>query len=315
MGNRFASILSIALVLATGVSHAQGTPLERGAELLLPFKKELKSALLAGLEQGPVEAISVCREQAPEIADSLMQDGIRLGRSSHRLRNPDNTAPDWVRPLMQQYLDSDDLLMPEKFALQVAGLDARRECGASYGKTRRYRIGERPADVPTKRTGEVFDAMFPSMLRSRWWNTSTPLFRRSVCDAAGPWDSSLRNEEDWEYDCRMATLSPRLHYVAESICDVRDHDHGQMHRNEVLRLEREVLGSWIEAAFQELLEAVGPRRARSQENPQEDEEGGITTRNNHGQGRRSIASFPEPQGGVPIPRNCARTVPRSTAGG
>ncbi len=93
------------VALAVGSAHANEAAQARGAELLLPFKKELKSALLAGLEQGPVEAISVCREQAPEIADSLMQDGIRLGRSSHRLRNPGNVAPDWVEPLMQEYLD------------------------------------------------------------------------------------------------------------------------------------------------------------------------------------------------------------------
>lgn len=117
MGKRFVSILSVVLVLATGISHAQGTPLERGAELLLPFKKELKSALLAGLEQGHVEAISVCREQAPEIADSLMQDGIRLGRSSHRLRNPANKAPDWVRALMRVYLNNDQNRGPSVVAL------------------------------------------------------------------------------------------------------------------------------------------------------------------------------------------------------
>ena len=92
--------------------------MSRGAVLLLPFKKELKSALLAGLEKGPVEAISVCREQAPAIADSLMQDGIRLGRSSHRLRNPGNAAPDWVRPLMEEYLDNDDNRGPHIVSLE-----------------------------------------------------------------------------------------------------------------------------------------------------------------------------------------------------
>ena len=112
MDKRFASILFVVLVAVMGAAHANETPLERGAELLLPFKKEMKSALIAGLEQGPEEAISVCRERAPEIADSLMQDGIRLGRSSHRLRNPANAAPDWVRPLMQMYLDDDKIPGP-----------------------------------------------------------------------------------------------------------------------------------------------------------------------------------------------------------
>ena len=104
---RFANVLLVALVSVAGVTHAYEAALTQGAELLLPFKKELKSALLSGLEQGPVEALSVCREQAPEIANSLAQEGIRLGRSSHRLRNPENALPEWARPAMQAYLEDD----------------------------------------------------------------------------------------------------------------------------------------------------------------------------------------------------------------
>src|SRR4029077_15525036 len=35
-----------------------------------------------------------------------------------------------------QYLDSDDLLLPTKFELQVAGLRQHADCAVSYGKTR-----------------------------------------------------------------------------------------------------------------------------------------------------------------------------------
>src|SRR6185503_12200391 len=35
-----------------------------------------------------------------------------------------------------QYLDSDDLLLPRKFELQVEGLRSNPDCGVSYGKTR-----------------------------------------------------------------------------------------------------------------------------------------------------------------------------------
>ena len=128
-----------------------------------------------------------------------------------------------------QYLDSDDLLMPEKFALQVAGLRANPQCGISYGKTRRYSIGATPQDRAIKRTGEVHATLFPTLLQSRWWSTSTPLYRRSVCDEAGPWNEALHNEEDWEYECRVAALGTRLHHVPEFVSDTRDHDQGQLH--------------------------------------------------------------------------------------
>jgi glycosyltransferase involved in cell wall biosynthesis len=113
-----------------------------------------------------------------------------------------------------QYLDSDDVLLPKKFELQVAGLRQCGDCAVSYGKTRFHAYGDRPTDAPWKRTGERIAAMFPSFVQSRWWGTSTPLYRRSVTDPAGSW-SDLRNEEDWEYDCRIARAGGRLHY-----CDV-----------------------------------------------------------------------------------------------
>jgi hypothetical protein len=81
----------------------------RGAELLVPFKVELKQALIAGMKKGPVNAISVCKTEAREIADSLSIEDVRMGRTSHRLRNSENVAPGWVSPVLDGYLgDSSD---------------------------------------------------------------------------------------------------------------------------------------------------------------------------------------------------------------
>lgn len=132
-----------------------------------------------------------------------------------------------------QYLDSDDLLLPRKFELQVAGLRAHPECGASYGWTR---VNDEPR--PAKRTGERIDALFPSMLQSRWWHTPTPLWRRPVIDAAGPW-LALNSEEDWEYDARIGADGVKLHYVEDWVCVVRFHGQTRLSRRgrapEVLR--------------------------------------------------------------------------------
>jgi glycosyltransferase involved in cell wall biosynthesis len=123
-----------------------------------------------------------------------------------------------------QHLDSDDLLLPRKFEHQVAGLRAHPECGVSYGKTRFYGRGETNVVGAWKRTGEEIPTMFPSLLESRWWGTSTPLYRKQLLDLVGPW-TSLRNDEDWEYDCRIASYDVRLHYVASFVSEERHH-HG-----------------------------------------------------------------------------------------
>jgi glycosyltransferase involved in cell wall biosynthesis len=126
-----------------------------------------------------------------------------------------------------QYLDSDDLLLPRKFELQVAGLNAHPECGVAYGKTQ-YRHSEgRLEELPWKGSGNRVSSMFPSFLRERWWDTPTPLYRADICEQAGSW-SDLQLEEDWEYDCRVAALGVRLHYCNEFVAEVRDHEQNRL---------------------------------------------------------------------------------------
>lgn len=121
-----------------------------------------------------------------------------------------------------QHLDSDDVLEPRKFELQVAALRARPECGAAYGWTR-GRMPDGTVDPrPDRRTGEQIETMFPAMLKSRFWLTAAPLYRGEVIREAGPW-LPLWNEEDWEYDARIASRHVRLAYVPEWVCEHRHH--------------------------------------------------------------------------------------------
>lgn len=49
---------------------------------------------------GPAGAIAVCKERAPALAEATAKaHGVRIGRTSFRLRNPRNEAPAWVAPL------------------------------------------------------------------------------------------------------------------------------------------------------------------------------------------------------------------------
>jgi len=119
-----------------------------------------------------------------------------------------------------QYLDSDDVLLPRKFEVQVAALRDAPDCGVAYGWTRERDASGSISPEPRKRSGERIETMFPSMLTSRWWDTPTPLYRSAVVDRAGAW-TTLRVEEDWEYDCRIASQGVRLAYCPEWVCEVR----------------------------------------------------------------------------------------------
>ena len=200
----------------------------------------LREAVASVLAQTyrPIEIIIVddgSTDDTPEVVKALHENYPEHVRA---LRT-DNTGPGLAREAGRsiaqgeyiQYLDSDDLLLEKKLELQVEGLSTHSDYKVAYGMTRyRYATGaEEP--TPWKRTGERITEMFPSFLKSRWWSTPNPLYRASICDMAGPW-LALRTEEDWEYDCRIAAIGARLYYVAEYVCEVRDHYEHRLSRDQ-----------------------------------------------------------------------------------
>jgi hypothetical protein len=123
-----------------------------------------------------------------------------------------------------QYLDSDDLLLPGKFAAQVGALRRSGHCQISYGPS----FEENHAVLPVQRrgpmraTGEPRERLFPQLLVERWWTTSSPLYRRGLLMQIGPWEPWI-NEEDWEYDARAAATDAPLAWVSEPVSVRRIH--------------------------------------------------------------------------------------------
>ena len=120
--NRGSSIVAqLALLVGFFAAYAatEEPPIQhaRGAALLAPFKTNLQQALREGLAEGATEAVGACRIEAPEIAAKRSHDGIRVGRTSHRLRNPANTAPDWVKPVLDGFAADPSDRTPKSRAL------------------------------------------------------------------------------------------------------------------------------------------------------------------------------------------------------
>jgi glycosyltransferase involved in cell wall biosynthesis len=175
----------------------------------------------------PIEIIIVddgSTDDTGAVADALALQHGGIVRPVHIPNGGPGRAREAGRALVHgefvQYLDSDDVLMPRKFELQVAALRGQPDCGAAYGWTRERDAAGNRETLPRKRSGERIETMFPSMLTLRWWDTPTPLYRSSVVDRAGAW-TGLCAEEDWEYDCRIAAQGVRLAYVPDWVCEIR----------------------------------------------------------------------------------------------
>lgn len=177
----------------------------------------------------PIEIIIVddgSTDETAAVADKLAEEHVEIVRVLHIANGGPGLAREAGRLAARghyiQHLDSDDVLLPHKFEMQVAALETSPECGAAYGWTRFRHHDGRVEQRPWKRSGERIETMFPSMLTMRWWDTPNPLYRASLIAAAGPW-TDLRIEEDWEYDCRLAADGVRLAWCEEWVCEVREH--------------------------------------------------------------------------------------------
>jgi glycosyltransferase involved in cell wall biosynthesis len=208
-------------------------------------------------------------DDTPNVADALAAEHPEKIHVVHQ----HNTGPGLAREAGRrvargefiQYLDSDDLLLPEKFVLQVGGLQDDPRCGVAYGYTR-YRHGDGQVEPrPWKGSGDRVNTMFPAFIRSGSWDTPTPLYRASWFDAAGSW-TNLRLEEDWEYDCRIASLGVQLHFCERYVAEVRDHDQARLCRGHPLDPDRLAARARAHALIYEhaVRAGIGPRAPEMQ---------------------------------------------------
>jgi glycosyltransferase involved in cell wall biosynthesis len=177
----------------------------------------------------PIEIIVVddgSTDDTPGVVDRLARAWPDVIRVIHKANEGPGLAREAGRNVARgefiQYLDSDDLLLPPKFGTQVALLHANADCGIAYGVTRL--VDEKGAllRAESKWTGQKLEYLFPGLLIDRWWHTSTPLYRRSVSDAAGPWPA--RRPEDWDLEARMGANRVRLAYDPSPVSCHRHHE-------------------------------------------------------------------------------------------
>lgn len=106
-----AAFLFLALLVACGNEDADWVEIsgkEGDRAEAVARTEKARDALVTGLmaelmaaiqEGGPARGIGVCSERAPRIAATTGEEhGLRIGRSSFKLRNPRNEAPAWAGP-------------------------------------------------------------------------------------------------------------------------------------------------------------------------------------------------------------------------
>ncbi len=106
-------LAAILLVLIGFVIVAVGYAAEQAAlrqeaqsarQISQNFARTLKSQLVAAIKaEGPEGAIPVCQYIAPAIAKQYSADGIQIGRTALKLRNPANAPDAWERSVLEGF--------------------------------------------------------------------------------------------------------------------------------------------------------------------------------------------------------------------
>lgn len=86
-------------------------------------------------KDGPAKAVDVCRTEAHPLAAAVAKEqGVAIGRTSHKLRNPLNAPPDWARPLVDARRDTPAFLAAADGRLGVlAPIRLKATCLACHG--------------------------------------------------------------------------------------------------------------------------------------------------------------------------------------
>ena len=98
--------------------------------------KNLLAALQTAMKDGgPVAGIEVCNLKAPQVLKDLNTSDVRVGRTSHRLRNPANHAPTWAQPFVDSKASKPIVLVDRTSRLHALyPIKLKAQCVTCHGK-------------------------------------------------------------------------------------------------------------------------------------------------------------------------------------
>lgn len=131
-----------------------------------------------------------------------------------------------------QYLDSDDLLHPEKMSQQIALLqDGEKDFVFSItGSFKHQPVWNTAAAYAPSFEGEYrhLEGFLNRLRRPQPWSTEGGIYTREACIKIGPWDEQLPFDQDWEYNIRFLILRPTVEKCDGLLSLKRNHGFGRV---------------------------------------------------------------------------------------
>jgi len=127
-----------------------------------------------------------------------------------------------------QFLDSDDLLHPEKFKVQVGILANNPLVDFVYSGTGSFT--DKPNWNASKVSGHpvIEDKMLLTFLQRSAWLNNSGIYTRRSCRTIGPWDERFARCQDWEYNIRFILGNPIIIQTDQVLSLLRIHNEGRI---------------------------------------------------------------------------------------
>jgi glycosyltransferase involved in cell wall biosynthesis len=143
------------------------------------------------------------------------------GVSSARNRGLIESRGDFI-----QFLDSDDILNPEKLSLHIACLKRNPQCGYVFSDWMRFAEPIQWEPISVKDAAEMDSAELYCSPRVRW--TMVGMYRRKAVYEAGPYCEDMVTGEDKEFNLRVLLATARVVYLPGNLFASRDHSSGRI---------------------------------------------------------------------------------------
>jgi len=103
------------MLTTVNLAAADDTWVDESRLLAQTYGRQLKAELEAAMvDGGPVKALGVCKDRAPQIASELSRrSGAKVTRTSRRFRNPGNAPEPWQVAVLASFESAPDATLPE----------------------------------------------------------------------------------------------------------------------------------------------------------------------------------------------------------
>ncbi len=204
----------------------------------------------------PIEIIVVddgSTDESIEIAGRFTwRENVTLMRQANRgAAAARNVALAHARGEYIQYLDADDLLAPDKIAIQVKAL--RQGTPGKVASCAWDRFTHDPAEAafssgPDWHDQSGFQFLYDSALERGTFPPIAWLVPRWLCNAAGPWDERLSVNDDGEYFARVLARSSGIVFCGSARAYYRSNLPGSYSRRSSIDAARSELWAWTSIA-------------------------------------------------------------------